>query len=115
MPFVVSTNQYFSMALRDVSILKYGFFDKMNPEDPEQQEPTLKNLIEAAGTTQRQIGKDIGIAEVTINTWVARKKIPRFDNAIALARELGVSLKTLAKSMRLDTSGIPDDEPPDES
>lgn len=112
---MVSTNQYFSMASRIVSILKYGFFDKMNPDDPGQQEPpqepTLKNLIEAAGTTQRQLGRDIGIAEVTINTWVAGKKIPRFDNAIALARELGVSLKTLAKAMRLDVSGIPDDDP----
>jgi DNA-binding XRE family transcriptional regulator len=103
------------MALRNVSILKYGFFDKMNPDDPGNQEPpqepTLKNLIEAAGTTQRQICKDIGIAEVTINTWVAGKKVPRFDNAIALARELRVSLKTLAKAMRLDVSDIPDDDP----
>ena len=33
-----------------------------------------------------------------------------FDNAIALARELGVSLKTLAKAMKLDVTDIPDDE-----
>lgn len=73
-------------------------------------EPTLKDLIESAGTTQRQLSRDLDIAEVTINTWVAGRKVPRFDNAVALARELDVSLKTLAKAMRLDVSGIPDDE-----
>jgi|GEM_PF-3993917 len=31
--------------------------------------------------------------------------------AIALARELGVSLKILAQAFRLDTEGVPDDEP----
>ena len=73
-------------------------------------EPTLKDLIQSAGTTQRQLSLDLDIAEVTINTWVAGRKVPRFDNAVALARELDVSLKTLARAMRLDVSGIPDDE-----
>lgn len=35
--------------------------------------------------------------------------MPRFDNAIAIARELGVSLKVLASAMRLDVEGVPDD------
>ncbi len=86
----------------------------MNPETEQtgiKQEPTLKDLIQSAGTTQRQLSKELDIAEVTINTWVAGRKIPRFDNAIALARELGVSLKVLAKAMQLDTSNIPDDQP----
>lgn len=82
----------------------------MNPETHQNQpEPTLKSLIEAAGTTQRQLSKDLDIAEVTLNTWVAGRKMPRFDNALAVARELKVSLKTLAKSMGMDVSGIPDD------
>lgn len=70
---------------------------------------TLKQLIECANTTQRDLSKRTGIAEVTINSWVAKKKIPRLDNALVLCRELGVSLKTLSQSLGLDTTGIPDD------
>lgn len=83
----------------------------MNPENHENLEvPTLKALIEAAGTTQRQLSKEIDVAEVTLNTWVAGKKMPRFDNAIALARQLGVPLKVLARSIGIDVSGVPDDD-----
>lgn len=92
-----------------MSILKYGLLVKMK-SSPESI-PTLKQLIEYANTTQRELSKRTGIAEVTINSWVARKKIPRLDNALVLCRELGVSLKTLAQSLGLDTTGIPDDFP----
>jgi transcriptional regulator with XRE-family HTH domain len=71
----------------------------------------LKALIEDAGITQRELSKRTGIAEVTINTWVSGRKMPRFDNAIVLAKELKVSLKTLAKSLGLDVSSLPDDLP----
>lgn len=70
---------------------------------------TLKELIEKAGTNQRELSKRTGIAEVTLNTWVARKKVPRLDNALLLCRELKISLRTLADSIGLDVSGIPDD------
>jgi transcriptional regulator with XRE-family HTH domain len=72
---------------------------------------TLKQLIEQAKISQRELSKRTGIAEVTINSWVARKKIPRLDNALILCRELGISLKTLSVSIGLDTAGIPDDSP----
>lgn len=78
---------------------------------PHESEKTLKQLIEAKSTTQRELSKRTGIAEVTINGWVAGKYVPRLDNALLLCRELGVSLKTLAESIGLDTSGIPDDSP----
>ncbi|MEG5160255.1 helix-turn-helix transcriptional regulator [Microcoleus sp. AT3-A2] len=83
----------------------------MNPETNSQnsQEVTLKGLIEQAKTTQRQLSKDCGIAEVTINSWVAGKIVPRFDNAVLVGRRLGVSLKVLAKSMHIDVTGVPDD------
>jgi transcriptional regulator with XRE-family HTH domain len=74
---------------------------------------TLKELIARANTTQRDLAKKTGISERSINEWVARKYIPRFDNAIAVSRELGISLKTLANSIGLDTTGIPDDRPPE--
>lgn len=86
----------------------------MNPETNNQnsqnsQKITLKGLIDQAGTTQRQLSKDSGIAEVTINSWVAGKIVPRLDNAVLVARRLGVSLNALAKSMRIDITGIPGD------
>ena len=70
----------------------------------------MKELIEAAGTTQRQLSRDLNIAEVTVNTWVSGRKVPRFDNAILLARKLGVSLKTLAQAMDIDVSGVENDK-----
>jgi len=84
----------------------------MNPDindhinDPEI---TLKGLIEQAGTNQRQLSRDSGIAEVTINSWVAGKYSPKLDSATLVAKALGVSLKSLAKSMRIDVTGLPDD------
>jgi transcriptional regulator with XRE-family HTH domain len=70
---------------------------------------TLKTLIAAAHTTQRQLSRDIDIAEVTINTWVSGRKMPRLDNAALVAAELGVSFKTLARSLQIDVSRIPGD------
>ena len=74
-----------------------------------EEELTLKGLIESVGTNQRQLSKATGLSERTINDWVAGKKIPRLDNAITIAKELGIPLKTLAKSIGLDVKGIPDD------
>jgi transcriptional regulator with XRE-family HTH domain len=79
-----------------------------NPATGNEPEKTLKTLIEAAGTTQRQLSRNSGIAEVTINSWVAGK-MPRLDNAALVAAQLRVSLRTLAKSLQIDTSLIPGD------
>lgn len=84
----------------------------MNPEVNDHinnPEITLKGLIEQAGTTQRQLSRDSGIAEVTINSWVAGKYSPKLDNAAVIAAQLRVSLRTLAKALQIDTSLIPGD------
>jgi transcriptional regulator with XRE-family HTH domain len=81
----------------------------MNPNTNDDSEITLKGLIEQAGTNQRRLSKDCGIAEVTINSWVAGKYVPRLDNAVLVAKALNVSLKSLAKSMGMETKGVPDD------
>ncbi|MBD2344179.1 helix-turn-helix domain-containing protein [Anabaena subtropica] len=81
----------------------------MNP-DSRNEVPTLKTLRESADLTQPQLSQRMGVGIRIIGDWESGKKIPRFDNAVALARELGVSLKTLAKSFRVDVEGIPDDE-----
>lgn len=75
------------------------------------QEITLKTLREAAELTQPELSRRMNVGIRIIGYWESGAKVPTFDRAIALARELGVSLKTLAKSMRLDVEGIPDDVP----
>ncbi|MBD0345553.1 MAG: helix-turn-helix transcriptional regulator [Coleofasciculus sp. Co-bin14] len=55
----------------------------------------------------------MGLSYRTIAEWESSRKLPRFDNAVALARELGVSLKVLAKVMQINAEGVPDDELPE--
>jgi len=97
------------MANLSLSILKYGFCDNMNPNTEDEKEQTLKTLIEAANTTQRQLSRDTNIAEVTVNSWAVGKKVPRLDNAALVAGQLGVSLRVLAKAMNIDVMRIPAD------
>jgi len=73
------------------------------------QKITLKGLIDQARTTQRKLSKESGIAEVTLNSWVAGRITPRLDNAVLVASKLGVSLKTLAASMQIDVSEVSSD------
>lgn len=85
----------------------------MNPSntnsDTNDPDITLKVLIEQAGTNQRQLSKDSGVAEVTINSWVAGKHSPKLDSAALVAAQLGVSLKTLAKSLQINVAAVPGD------
>ena len=80
----------------------------MNLENNNQ--PTLKALRENASLTQPELSRRMGVGIRIIGDWERGESIPRFDRAIALARELGVSLKTLARAMQLDVTGIPDDQ-----
>lgn len=77
--------------------------------DKNTKEFTLKTLREAAGLTQPELSQKMHCGIRIISHWERGTKVPRFDNAIALAKELNVSLKTLARAMNLDISGIPDD------
>jgi transcriptional regulator with XRE-family HTH domain len=52
--------------------------------------------------TQEELGRRIGLSYRTIAEWESGRKLPRFDNAVALARELGVSLKVLATAMQIN-------------
>lgn len=75
----------------------------------ENEEITLKSLRESAELTQPELSRRMNVGIRIIGYWESGSKMPSFDRAIALARELGVSLKTLAKSMQMDVSGVPDD------
>lgn len=61
--------------------------------------------------SQEDLGRRINLSYRTIAEWEGGRKVPRFDNAIALARELGIPLKDLAKSLRLEVEGLIDDVP----
>lgn len=80
-----------------------------NPNN--ESEPTLKSIRKSLDLSQESLGKRINLSYRTIAEWESGRKVPRLDNAIALARELGISLKSLAKSLRIDVEGVPDDKP----
>lgn len=71
---------------------------------------TLKTLREGRGITQGELGSKLGLSYRAIAEWESGRKLPRFDNAVALARELGVSLKVLAQAMQINIEGVQDDE-----
>lgn len=79
-------------------------------EPSEKPHITLKTLREGIELSQEGLAQKLHISWRTVSDWERGNKTPRFDNAIALARELGVSLKTLARAMNLDVSGVPDDD-----
>ena len=76
-----------------------------------KEDTTLKGLIEAAGYTQKGFAKDLNLSLSAVTFYIAGEKLPRIDRFLEMARKLNVSPKTLAKSMKLDVSGIPDDIP----
>lgn len=80
-------------------------------ESTEKSEITLRILREAAGLTQPELSQRLNCGIRIISYWENGHKIPRLDNAIALAAELNVSLKELSKAMGLDVSRVPDDKP----
>ncbi len=73
------------------------------------KEDTLKGLIEAAGYTQKQFAKKLGLSLSTVTFYIAGEKLPRVDRFLEMAKTLNVSPKKLAKSMKLDVEGIPND------
>lgn len=83
----------------------------MNQGKKSNHQSKLKTLREAAGLTQPELSQKINCGIRIIGDWESGKRVPRFDNAIALARGLDVSLKELARAMKLDVSDIKNDRP----
>ena len=84
------------------------FYVSMKP-NIESKLVTLKSLREATGLTQPQLSVRMKCGLRSISDWENGKSLPRFDRAILLANELGVSLKELAIAMNLDVSATKDD------
>ena len=74
----------------------------------------MKELIAQAGLSQRELARRIGIKETTINSWVTGRYDPTLKNILPLARELNLSIETIAKSLGYDVSGIPGDHDEEE-
>lgn len=80
----------------------------MDAEERQEIE-TLKTLRLDLDITQEELSRRLDLSFRTVGDWETGKKLPRFDNATALSRELGVSLKALAKAMRINVAGVPGD------
>lgn len=70
----------------------------------------LRLLREAVQLTRSELGRRIGVSERQIYDWENGIKLPRIDRAVALARELGVTIQTVCSAIGLDVTGIPDEE-----
>ncbi len=81
----------------------------MKTHNDHHVEQTLKGLIADLGMTQREFSQKTGIPERTVNSWANNEKMPKLDSAVALASCLNCSLKTLAKSLGIDVSNLPED------
>jgi transcriptional regulator with XRE-family HTH domain len=81
----------------------------MTSEQDDQRVITLKALRELANYSQKEISQRVGVNYTAYQAWEVGRSVPKFDNAVLLARELNVSLKTLAKSMGQDTTELRDD------
>ena len=80
-----------------------------------KEQPSLKSLRETANLTQPELSRRMNVGIRIIGDWERGESIPRFDRAVALARELGVSLKVLAKSMGIDVADLLNDVPEERS
>ena len=65
----------------------------------------FRKLLYLKGFTQRSFSKEVGLAEVTINTYVMGKKSPKATTAKKMADVLGCSIEDLL-DMRIDLMDI---------
>jgi transcriptional regulator with XRE-family HTH domain len=72
---------------------------------------TLRELRELRGYSQESLASRMGITRLAYMRYEQGLAEPKISNFIAMARELDVSMKTLAKLMGFDVSSVPDDLP----
>ena len=78
-------------------------------DDDEPGEITLNSVLEEKELSQKELAKRLGFHWRTVSDWATGKKLPNLESAAILASELGISLKTLFKALKIDVSGVPDD------
>ena len=77
------------------------------------QTDTLKQLIKAHGYTQKSFAKDLNLAYSTVQYYVSGENLPGIKVLADMCRLLDESPKTVLKSLGIDVTGIPDDQPTD--
>ena len=82
----------------------------MNKENSEKPEDlTLRSYRESLDLSREELSRRLELSARTIEDWERGRKLPRLDNAVLLAKELGLSMKELCRSMSLDVSSLQDD------
>jgi transcriptional regulator with XRE-family HTH domain len=82
----------------------------MNEENSEKPEDlTLRSYRESLDLSREELSRRLELSARTIEDWERGRKLPRLDNAVLLAKELGLSMKELCRSMSLDVSSLQDD------
>ena len=89
-----------------MSTLKCEYFNVNMDAEERQETETLKTLRVGLEITQEELSRRLDLSFRTVGDWETGKKLPRFDNAVALSRELGVSLRTLARAMHINATGV---------
>lgn len=80
----------------------------MKKQDEVKEKRTLKQIREAAGLSQQELSQQIKCGLRVVTNWENGRQMPKFDNAVAIARALNCSLIELAEAMGMDVNGIPD-------
>ncbi|WP_049802493.1 helix-turn-helix transcriptional regulator [Gloeothece verrucosa] len=70
----------------------------------------LRKRRESANLTRPDVKRLIGVSERRQADWESGKAMPSLENAAALAKLYGISLKTLFFELGIDVSQIPDDK-----
>ena len=70
---------------------------------------TLKQVMEDVGVTAVDLHEKGTADRKMVGKYSSGKAIPRFDTALKLCADLGISPKSLALLLRLDVSDVPDD------
>ena len=55
----------------------------------------LSRAREAAGLSKAELARRIGVPRQLVDKWEARKNLPGLENALAISRELGVTVNEL--------------------
>jgi transcriptional regulator with XRE-family HTH domain len=69
----------------------------------DEPKKTLNDLIRDSGLTWKELSSRIGVSQSAIASWCKSdpdlRKMPSLEKAVALAVELDIDIKTLAKSL----------------
>jgi transcriptional regulator with XRE-family HTH domain len=84
---------------------------KMN-EELKTRKP-LKDLIEQAGYSQKEFASVTGLAYSAVRYYISGERSPSVHALSSMCKALNKSPKSVMSALGIDTTGIPDDRPPE--